>query len=259
MPDDDCLTSRATNLNTQRLNKLISHAESQRFLLLSRHIGAYLHQECGHLMGLSAFLSILRHKEQPLNHERMARICMVVEDLVDNNRQLYSLCSGGLFRSRLRYVHTAKAIRDLTDAYREQFSLPIEVRIDGDAADLRLPDPAVRIALGCLLENAATALKTRVSGHVLIAVNIVNRSMEIHVEDNGPGVVEDLADKIWDVGVTTWEKHAGLGLPTARLLVEDLHGSIWHISDKNGSVFTIRVPFRDEQETLKDGTCNAHK
>jgi signal transduction histidine kinase len=68
---------------------------------------------------------------------------------------------------------------------------------------------------------------------------------EIAVEDTGPGIAEDLRNKIFEPFFSTKEEGIGLGLPIAQRIVEE-HGGEIRVESKAGvgTTFTISLPFQ---------------
>ena len=71
----------------------------------------------------------------------------------------------------------------------------------------------------------------------------------IYIKDNGPGIPEDVRQRIFDHLFTTKDvgSGTGLGLSIARQIVEDKHqGSLECISTVGeGTEFVIKIPIRD--------------
>jgi signal transduction histidine kinase len=68
-------------------------------------------------------------------------------------------------------------------------------------------------------------------------------AVEVHVIDTGPGIPPDRLDKIFKPYYTTRTGGSGLGLPTARRLVEEHGGHVdVHSEVGRGTDFTIALP-----------------
>lgn len=72
----------------------------------------------------------------------------------------------------------------------------------------------------------------------------------IHIIDTGPGIPHDRLDRIFHPYFSTHKDGTGLGLPTARRIVEEHGGTLTvHSEPARGSDFTIRLPASDEAES----------
>lgn len=73
-------------------------------------------------------------------------------------------------------------------------------------------------------------------------------SLRIDVEDEGPGIPDVGAERIFEPFVTTKESGTGLGLPICRRIVEDHGGTITAANrPQGGAVFTVRLPVTRRQ------------
>lgn len=72
--------------------------------------------------------------------------------------------------------------------------------------------------------------------------------VEIRVEDTGPGIPEDLVQRVFEPFVTTKEpgKGTGLGLAVTARLVDGMDGTIRAGNTEKGAMFTILLPACDQ-------------
>jgi len=82
-------------------------------------------------------------------------------------------------------------------------------------------------------------------GGGLIAITLCRKrdEFELTVADNGPGLPEQILNRLFEPFVTTRETGVGLGLSICQRIVEDHHGSITAESrPSGGAAFRIRCP-----------------
>lgn len=105
-------------------------------------------------------------------------------------------------------------------------------------------DPAqLRMALNQLTDNAYEA--TAHCGDIFMKAFMEDGRMQITVKDFGPGIPEELFDKLFQPGFTTKENSLGLGLNLARTAVELSGGTICAQNNPIcGATFTISLPVR---------------
>ena len=97
---------------------------------------------------------------------------------------------------------------------------------------------ADRIAAG----NARIVLRTRAARQATIGKERSKLALELHVEDNGPGVPESIRDRIFFPLVSGREGGSGLGLTLAQMFVQQHHGAIACESVPGRTVFKIVIP-----------------
>ncbi|MDQ2779941.1 MAG: nitrogen regulation protein NR(II) [Pseudomonadota bacterium] len=97
---------------------------------------------------------------------------------------------------------------------------------------------ADRIAAG----DARLSLKTRVARQSTFGRQRFRLALELHIEDNGPGVPETLRDRIFHPLVSGQAGGTGLGLTLAQTFVQQHHGTIECDSQSGKTVFKILIP-----------------
>jgi two-component system, NtrC family, nitrogen regulation sensor histidine kinase GlnL len=97
---------------------------------------------------------------------------------------------------------------------------------------------AERIAAG----DARLALRTRIARQVTIGKQRWRLALELHIEDNGPGVPESIRDRIFYPLVTGRDGGSGLGLTLAQTFVQQHQGTIECDSVPGHTVFTVLLP-----------------
>jgi two-component system, NtrC family, nitrogen regulation sensor histidine kinase GlnL len=97
---------------------------------------------------------------------------------------------------------------------------------------------AERIAAG----DAVLRLRTRIARQVTIGKQRWRLALELHIEDNGPGVPESIRDRIFYPLVTGREGGSGLGLTLAQTFVQQHQGTIECDSVPGRTVFTVLIP-----------------
>jgi two-component system nitrogen regulation sensor histidine kinase GlnL len=95
-----------------------------------------------------------------------------------------------------------------------------------------------RIAAG----DAQITLRTRVARHVTIARRHVRLALDLHVIDNGPGIPDELQDRIFYPLVSGREGGSGLGLTLAQTFVQQNDGVIEFESRPGRTDFRILLP-----------------
>jgi signal transduction histidine kinase len=140
----------------------------------------------------------------------------------------------------------AKVVEQVIDVYRSNLGRkPVEVKLFIESAvEVVAPSSVVAVALGNLIGNA---FKYTPHGDVIITVGAV--AGKVTVEDSGPGIKAEDAEKLFERGVRgegATGKGAGLGLAIVRRLCE-LYD--WRVSlaprPQGGAVATLDFRLRD--------------
>jgi two-component system sensor kinase FixL len=117
----------------------------------------------------------------------------------------------------------------------------VEIAIDGDTEPTPCDPDLLTIVFQNLLINAAQAMQGR--GAVRLTIAGADGWHEVRVADTGPGIPAEMRDRMFRAFQTTKAGGTGLGLTTARRLVE-LHGGTIAIESPPGGGTTaiVRLP-----------------
>lgn len=189
----------------------------------------------------------------------------IVEDEVGTLRRLVSEFSGF---ARMPQAHLERAdLAAFLSEQRDRLSLSDESDIEGHAPadgeaeagplgvdlELDVPDAAadvymdrqmLRRALINLVRNGAEAIhESGKQGKVRISLTRDGDYWVIDIDDDGPGIAEDMRQTVFDPYVTTKDDGTGLGLAIVKKVVVEHGGSIVAgVSPLGGARMHIRLP-----------------
>ena len=90
--------------------------------------------------------------------------------------------------------------------------------------------------------DARLTLRTRIARQVTLGKHRYRLALELHIEDNGPGVAESIRDRIFFPLVSGREGGSGLGLTLARTFVQQHRGTVECESEPGKTLFKILIP-----------------
>jgi signal transduction histidine kinase len=118
----------------------------------------------------------------------------------------------------------------------------VQVTVDGSAAPIAADAELLKIVFVNLLVNSAHAMP----GGGTIRISLTNDAAgicRISFTDSGPGIPSDVREKIFTPFFTTKARGTGLGLLTAKRLVEAHHGTIAiDCPAGGGTIVTLHFP-----------------
>jgi signal transduction histidine kinase len=94
-----------------------------------------------------------------------------------------------------------------------------------------------------IVKNAIDALAGR-GGRITIVARNGNKTVDVDIADDGPGIDASIRDRIFEAGVSTKSSGWGVGLSLTQRIVEDLHGGRISVRNRStgGAVFEIELP-----------------
>jgi signal transduction histidine kinase len=157
-----------------------------------------------------------------------------------------------------RKRHTTRSMVDLNHIVRETLALrSYEQRVTNiaviDALAAGLPEVFVdahqiqQVLLNLVINAEQAMLSSNGRGTLVVRTwhDLENEAVILEVNDDGPGVPEEMQSKIFDPFFTTKEvgKGTGLGLTVAYAIIQEHNGRIWlNSSPGGGASFFVALP-----------------
>ena len=199
------------------------------------------------LSSISAQLQLARRKDDPAFTERVLDI---IDDEVERIsgllRDISEFSSRQSDRQTLVYWNqiATDAVRLLKHEPRGRFA-DFELDLADDLPPVYAAgDHGLQVLLNLGL-NALDAMEGR--GKVTIRTRRVDGQVEVRLTDTGPGIAEELRERVFEPYFTTKddEQGTGLGLFISRRIIEQMDGTLTYepaIEDGQGASFVICMP-----------------
>jgi signal transduction histidine kinase len=164
-------------------------------------------------------------------------------------RSFLALGAGG--EAEAEEVDLVDLVKDVAFESAQQ-GARVEVEGPGRELRVRAVAGAVRAALANLVENAVQASPAQQAVEVTIAER--DRDVVVSIADRGPGLPEEVRQRLFAPHVTTRIGGSGMGLFLARQLVVGMHGGRLEIADRDGggTVASVRLPLLPDDGTFED-------
>lgn len=148
-------------------------------------------------------------------------------------------------RPRLLRVEVALLVASTAELLRGDPAIAdVQVEVDGAAPPIEADAELLKIVFLNLLVNGAHAIGGR--GRLQVSMRSFADTCEIAFSDSGPGMPMEVQEKIFMPFFTTKARGTGLGLPTAKRLIEAHRGTIAiECPPGGGTTVTIRLPALD--------------
>jgi two-component system sensor kinase FixL len=163
-------------------------------------------------------------------------------------------------------------IRDASELIRPEMArhqVAFDLRLPPDPLPVRVDRVEIEQVILNLMQNALDAVQAvRRHGQInvrairLQAVRDVRALARVSVEDNGPGISAEAANRLFEPFFTTKKGGLGMGLPIARTLVENYRGRIWaerRRPRQQGAALRFTLPLQEVPEGGKGRDGRAHR
>jgi two-component system nitrogen regulation sensor histidine kinase GlnL len=142
-------------------------------------------------------------------------------------------------------LHSGPATAAQSSALRNPASAPLSGKGGDDGSALRASGAMAGPALGRPgggTGKGEIIFRTRAARHVTLAKKHYQLALELQVIDNGPGIPENIRDKIFYPLVSGRENGSGLGLTIAQSFVQQHGGTIEVTSRPGRTCFSLMLP-----------------
>ena len=224
-------------------NQLVQQQATQKIL---RGLAHEVKNPLGGLRGAAQLL------ERQLESEDLKEYTRVIIDEADRLQKLVNRILGpnNLPNKRSTNIHhVLEHVRSLLMAEGEK-QIEINRYYDQSIPEIEAdPDQLIQAVLNitrnayqALDEQGTITLRTRIERKYTLGKQRHDLVARIDIIDDGPGIPEDMLDKIFFPMVTGRAEGTGLGLSIAQSLIQQHDGLIEVISVPGGTIFTVLLP-----------------
>jgi signal transduction histidine kinase len=175
--------------------------------------------------------------------QSLRREVLRLEDILDDFMRY-----AGIRRLDLGDVDLNRVIEETTAFYRPECArakVDLAFYPDHRLPLMRLDERLVKQALLNLMLNAVQAMEGRPQAQLILRTRLEGDGARVDVIDTGPGIAEDIRERVWEVYFSGKKGGTGLGLPTARRIAEEHGGSLtFETEPAKGTDFILRLPLR---------------
>jgi nitrogen fixation/metabolism regulation signal transduction histidine kinase len=189
-------------------------------------------------------------KVEPGDRTTLDRATRTIAQQVESMKDMVNAFSSYAqpVKLELNPVNLNQLVQDVAELHqREDSPLRISFDLAEELPPLNADIGRLRQVLNNLFINARDALVSVTEPELKLLTRSVVESdrqyIELEVIDNGPGIPDDIMDRLFEPYVTTKDKGTGLGLAIVKRIVEEHGGAIWVENKSGGGVkMTVRFP-----------------
>ncbi len=149
---------------------------------------------------------------------------------------------------QLQAIALPGLISEVLDLYAsEQQKIDIHFHTEDSVPKVEVDAGRIRQLLHNLIRNAIESVSDRDDGQLEIRLELANFEQEVWVElslkDNGPGIPEEMLDKLFEPYASSKVKGGGLGLAVVKRIVEEHSGVLFAENcAEGGARLVVRLP-----------------
>jgi len=140
----------------------------------------------------------------------------------------------------LREIELDILLKQIYDDFKYLLDDNIQLILEPKKYIIKADDLFLEQVISNIIKNAADAIGDK-DGIIKIYLDEYENYIRINIADNGPGIPEEIKNKIFETFFTTktTSKGSGLGLSVCKELIESMEGKITFSSKQGETVFTI--------------------
>jgi signal transduction histidine kinase len=228
--------------------------QGNRLAFLGALAGGLAHEIKNPLSTISMNLQLLNEDWQNPETEKerrtvrklgiLAREVQRLEDILDD----FLRFAGGqrLTRESAQISEVLEEVLEFLGPKFLQAGVELRAMLDDRLPTVSIDRNAMKQVFMNLLVNAMQAMPD--GGELMVRTRGEDDDVVVEVTDTGEGIPDELMERIWQIYYSRRRTGTGMGLPTARRIVEELDGSISVVSEQGkGTRFTIRLPVEEEK------------
>ena len=218
---------------------------ADRLAAISRISGGVAHEVKNPLNAILLHVEVARAKlsrgdtevgpQMDIISREILRLDRVVKTFLDFTRPV---------ELNLSHVPLQELVGEVVELARPQAAaagISIDVHQEAEGAEVRIDRDLLKQAVLNIVVNAMQAMPK--GGELHFESSVTEDTAEIRVSDTGPGIPQELRDKIFRLYFTTKQEGSGIGLAMTFRIVQLHDGTIDFTSEpEKGTTFFIRLP-----------------
>lgn len=255
-----------TRANAELRTAQVGLERAERLAAVGKLAAGVAHEMGNPIGALLAFLDLARRDPgiSETTREQLQRAGREGERVRRILRQLLDFARPARYSPQA--VDVAAIAREMIELIETQKSFEknvLRLHVDSEPP-LAFGDPALvaQIILN-LLVNAADAVRECAQPKIDVRIRVLERGVaedvalhtsgpwvECEIADNGPGVPEDLHERIFDLFFTTKDpgQGTGIGLANSARFAEEMNGELELVPTESGACFALRLPIFNSRQ-----------
>lgn len=184
-------------------------------------------------------------KSKPISEEKALHVVELAEDCLLRSAEIMhnikNAAANKAFRPKALDLHVVVA--KVMQIYSASWSLTPEIRLSSSACWVTGDKIQLSQVLANLIKNAMEASEGQSERRLTVSSRLKDdETVEIRVQDNGPGIPEPMRQKLFSAFSSTKPEGLGVGLAICRAIIEQHQGRIWAEDLPDGTAFCFTLP-----------------
>lgn len=182
--------------------------------------------------------------------QRVARVSATLIEQIDNLTRIANEFSlfAKMPAANLEIVNLRELLAGTAELFRQQVA-DMQLVLPAEAVYVYADKNYMLRVCNNVMQNAVQAIPEDRQGRIEVRMEAQGNEVVVAISDNGTGISDEQADKVFVPNFTTKSSGMGLGLAMARQMVEQCAGKIWFTTEVGqGTTFFISLPLYSEEK-----------
>jgi signal transduction histidine kinase len=238
------ISHRLREFNRQYIQEVL---QTERLALVGRFARSIVHDLKNplNIISITAEMAGMEKSTPELRRLSKLRIMKQVDRISELVNEILEFTQGSQVTFVPAPMDYSVFVQQLIDEIRPEIDLKsatIEFENQPPSVKMLLNPKRLRRVFYNLMHNATDAMTG--DGKIILRFSIKDNEVVTEIEDTGPGIAPEIADRLFDAFATFGKAHGtGLGLSICKKIVEDHHGRIFARNEPGrGAVFFFTLP-----------------
>ena len=238
------ISARLREFNQQHLREIV---QSEQLATVGRFARSIIHDLKNplNIIGLTTEMACAPNATPQFRAQAQERVRKQIDRISELVSEILYFTQGAEDPANLVLMNYAEFIAQFLEELREEAIIrSVNLRLENQppAIPLKLNPRRLRRVFFNFVHNATDVMPD--GGEIILRFSKSPRELLTEVEDTGPGIAPEIADKLFQAFATHGKEHGtGLGLSICKKIIEDHGGRIWaRNAPGRGAVFGFALP-----------------
>ncbi|MGJ0502529.1 MAG: two-component system sensor histidine kinase NtrB [Methylocystis sp.] len=241
---------------TRRFERRLHELQTNRFDLMENMAAGLAHELKQPLAAIAAYINFA-HRQLKQKDFSVAKVEEMLDganaqvfrasEIIDNLRQF--IARGETVRTPQNLNAVVRTACEFTDAIAKEHNVKTTIDLEASPDTVVINKVQIQQVVVNLKRNAIEAMQNCERREMRVSTRLVEANLiRVDVADTGPGLPQEINDRLFEQFTTTKPHGLGVGLSISRAIIEAHRGKIWaEPNPGGGTIFSFVLPLEERQ------------
>lgn len=241
---------------TRRFERRLHELQTNRFDLMENMAAGLAHELKQPLAAIAAYINFA-HRQLKQKDFSVAKVEEMLDganaqvfrasEIIDNLRQF--IARGETVRTPQNLNAVVRTACEFTDAIAKEHNVKTTIDLEASPDTVVINKVQIQQVVVNLKRNAIEAMQNCERREMRVSTRLVEANLiRVDVADTGPGLPQEINDRLFEQFTTTKPHGLGVGLSISRAIIEAHRGKTWaEPNPGGGTIFSFVLPLEERQ------------